>query len=136
VGKTLLSACAARAPIVEIYAGLPADYRIRHGSPAQLVAAFTTAAIPIGNAQLVFLVQNGPDEAEACVWITLPDFRPLDSSTAPPRPSFDDLIGPTWRGPAQKNIASFSLRRIGGAWRLVVPMSAVENIEKEIGGLK
>src|SRR5258706_6310552 len=100
---------AARAKIDEIFARLPADYRTRHGSPAQLVAAFTTAAIPIGNAQLVWQVQNGPDEADACVWITLPDFRPLDSSTASPRPSFDDLIGPTWRGPDHTKIANLLL---------------------------
>jgi hypothetical protein len=125
----------ARAKIDELFARLPADYRARYVSPVQLVAAFTTEAIPIGNAKLGFLVQQGPDEAEANVFITMPDYRPLDSANAAQRSSFDDLVGPTWRR-GQKNTASLSLRRIDGAWRLLVPISAVARIEKEIGGLK
>lgn len=122
-----------RAKIDELFARLPADHRARLVSPAQLVAAVTTAAIPIGNAQLVWQVQDGPDEAEACVWIILPDYRPLDSSTAPQRPSFD--VGPTWR-PAQKKHGQFFASPHRRSLALVVSMSAVAKIEKEIGGLK
>jgi hypothetical protein len=123
---------AARAKIDEIFARLSADARTRYVSAAQLVAAFTVAAIPVGNAKLISQYQTAPDWTEVTVWITLPDYRPIDSSTGPPRP-LDDLIGPTWaRG--QKNRVNHSLRRIDGAWRLVVPVSALAKIEQEIGG--
>lgn len=125
---------AARARLVELFARLPADARARHGSPAELVAAVTMVAIPLGNAQMVWQHQDGPDEVEACVRITQPDYRPVDASTAG-QASLDDLVGPTWR-PGLKNIANFSLRRIDGSWRLVVPLSAIARIEKEVGGLK
>lgn len=135
LGNILHFDAAARAKIDEIFARLPADFRTRYVSPAQFVAAFTIAAIPVGNAKLVWQVQDAPDEAEACVWITQPDFRPLDSSTASPQSNFDDLAGPTWR-PGQKNIANFSLRRVDGVWRLVVPLSAVLKIENALGGVR
>ena len=126
---------AARTMIDEVFARLPADDRVRYGNAAQFVAACTIATIPIGNAKLVWQVQDSPDEAEACVWLTLPDYRPPIASAAPARTSFDDLVGPTWR-PGRKNIANFSLRRIDGVWRLVVPTSAVVKIEQAFGGAK
>ncbi|MES2695613.1 MAG: hypothetical protein V4773_19205 [Verrucomicrobiota bacterium] len=135
LGDMLYFDGAAEAKINAIYAQLPAEARTQYVSPAQLFAAFTTAAIPIGDAQLVWQRYNGSNEAEACVRITLPDHKPLDSSTTSPRSNLDALIGPTWRL-GQKNVANFTLRRSDGAWRLVVPASAVAKVEKEIGRLK
>lgn len=135
LGNMLLFSDETRAKLDEIFRRLPPEYRIRYVSPAQLVAAFTTEAIPLGNAQLVSEIQTGPDEAETSLWITLPDYRPINSSPSPSQMIVDELIGPTWRH-GQRNRASFLLRRIDGVWRLVVPMSAVEKIEREVGGLK
>jgi len=137
-----------RARAGAMLARLPDAMRATYASPEHLVAAFTTKAIPLGDAQLVWQHQLTPDEAVACVFMKNPDASLATDAAAPlpiesreealqrasrPRPEKTPPMAP----PNQKTIATYlSLRRTDEGWRLVVPMSAVVKMEKEVGGLK
>lgn len=138
-----------RAKADAIRASLPAGSRATYASAEHLIAAFTTKAIPLGDAQLVWQHQSGPDDAVACVFVKNPDASTA-SVPATPLPTVipesreealqrasrrDPNKIPPMAPPSQKTIATYlSLRRIDDGWRLVVPVSAVEKIAKELGG--
>jgi hypothetical protein len=138
-----------RVKAAEILARLPESARVLYASPEHLIAAFTTKSIPLGDAQLVWQHQPGPDEAVACVFVKNPDTSIASASATPlpdvPPESREEAIqrasrrdpnkNPPMAPPNNKTIATYlSLRRMDDGWRLVVPVSAVEKIAKELGG--
>lgn len=137
-----------RAKAAEMLARLPENARAAYASPEQLIAAFTIKSVPLGDAQLVWQHQPGPDEAVACVLVKNPD-AVIVAPGAPPLPvraeTREEAILRASRRSAEKTppmapvnqrtIATYlSLRRTDSGWRLVVPVSAVEKIAKELGG--
>lgn len=140
---------AVRAKAEEILARLPISSRAAYASAENLIAAFTTKSIPLGDAQLVWQHQPGPDEAVACVFLRNPD---PSLAAAPPRPSEipesrEEAIQrarlraankiPPMAPPNHREMAAYlSLSHSDDGWRLVVPLSAVEKIAKELGMTK
>ena len=115
----------------EVLAQLPEAARVFYASPEHLIAAFTTKAIPLGDAQLVWQHQSGPDDAVACVFVknTHPGTVVLSPANSGPVEKIPPMAAPS----NQTKLAYLSLRRIDDRWRVVVPMSAVEKIAKELG---
>jgi hypothetical protein len=115
----------------EVLAQLPESARALYPSSEQLIAAFTTKAIPLGDAQLVWQHQSGPDDAVVCVFVknTEPGaVVPSPANSGPP-----EKIPPMAAPSNQTKLAYLSLRRIDDRWQVVVPLSAVEKIAKELG---
>lgn len=121
-----------RTQATDLLARLSSDARGHYATPEHLVAAFTLKAIPLGDAQLVWQQQNGPDDAVACVVLREPS-----SAESPP-----DALGPPEKVPPSLpskwkiTSAYLGLRRSDNGWRLVVPVAAVEKIAKELGSSK
>ena len=115
----------------EVLAQLPEAARVFYASPEHLIAAFTTKAIPLGDAQLVWQHQSGPDDAVACVFVknTDPGAIVLSPANSGPPEKIPPMAAPS----NQTKLAYLSLRRIDDSWRVVVPLSAVEKIAKELG---
>jgi hypothetical protein len=123
---------ATRTKVRQIFAQLPENSRSLFASPEQLVAAFTAKSIPLGDAQLVWQNQPGPDEAVACVWITNPDAAAVhDSATQPP----SDPNAPPMQPPNKnRSAAILALHRTAEGWRVIVPARAVDHLAKELLG--
>jgi hypothetical protein len=116
----------------EVLARLPEAARASYLGPDDLVAAFTTKAIPLGDAQLVWLHESGPDDAVACVFVK--NTNPVDRGPCRRRRDLRRTRFRPWRPRTKRPSQPYlSLRRIDDTWRVVVPMSAVENIAKELG---
>jgi len=123
---------ATRAKAGQIFAQLPGDSRTLFTSPEHLIAAFTAKSIPMGDAQLVWQHQRGPDDAVACVWITNPDTGGLPESSPPPR---TDPNAPPMQPPNRKRSeAILTLHRTDAGWRVIVPARAVNSLAKELSG--
>jgi hypothetical protein len=123
---------AVRTKAGEVLAQLPEASRASYPGPDHLIAAFTTKAIPLGDAQLVWQHQSSPDDAVVCVFV-----RNTESATAEgplERPPPSEKVPPMAPSSNKTKSAYLSLRRIGDSWQVVVPMSAVENIAKELHG--
>ena len=125
-----------RAKAESLLAQLPQTARAIYPSVEHLIAAFTTKAIPLGEAQLVWQHQHGPDDAVACVFIRNPDNRATPPSTAAVPPTSTDKVPPMAPPDHRTRATYISLRRGDDGWRLVVPASAVASIAKEVGGGK
>ncbi len=113
-----------------LLAQLPSASRVNYANPEALIASFTAKSIPLGEAQLVWLHENGPDTAVAGVLLSgypeAPDATPPERSpNAPPQ------LAPR----PNTKVTYLSLRRSDGGWRLVVPPVAVEKIARDIAGL-
>jgi hypothetical protein len=115
----------------ELY-GKSETSRVFYASPQHLVAAFTAKGIPIGEAQLVWLNQHGADEAVAYLWINNPAAESSPEPTA--EHSTDPKMPPL--GPANKKTkaAYLTLHRTDDGWRVVVPLRALNNLARELGG--
>ena len=125
-----------RAKADAVVASLSASSRAMYPSAEHLIAAFTTKSVPLGDAQLVWQHQLTPDEAVACVFVKNEDAN-ISSSSAVPLPGGTADKIPPMGLPSNKRIATYlSLRRMDDRWRLVVPMSAIEKIAKELGRAK
>lgn len=125
-----------RAKAEAILARLPESSRALYASPEHLIAAFTTKSIPLGAAQLVWQPEPGPDEAVACVFVKNPEAS-ITPPSAVPLPQGAPGKAPPMAPPNNRAISAYlSLRRTDAGWRLVVPLSAVETIAKELGGLR
>lgn len=137
-----------RANAAVMLARLPENARAAYASPEHLIAAFTIKSVPLGDAQLVWQHQPGPDEAVACVFVKNPDAG-IVPAAAPPLPVIPETREqalqraargraektPPMAPPNQRTTATYlSLRRADDGWRLVVPLAAVEKIAKELGG--
>jgi len=103
---------ATRVKVKATLARLSPEARIRYGSAEQLIAEFTAKTIPLGQAQLGWLRQTGPDEATACVLLNQADPQ----------------------APSSLNATYLTLQRANGAWRLVVPVAAIDRIDRELSG--
>ncbi len=124
---------AVRAKAGAILARLPPNARAMYASAEHLIAAFTTQAIPLGDAQLVWQNQTGQDDVVACVFVKQPD-----PGVPSPSPSVEASgprdKAPPMAAPNSKTVSAYlSLHRADGRWRLVVPMSAIDSIAKQLG---
>lgn len=124
----------ARAKLEQTYAALPASARTTYASPEQLMAAFTAKAIPLGEAQLVWQQQSGPDEAVAFVWVKNP--APTSPRENPEKTVPDPKAPPRLPANPKRSQALLTLRRMDEGWRVVVPAHAVDKLAKELGGPK
>ena len=123
---------ATRAKVGQIFAQLPENSRTLFASPEHLIAAFTAKSIPMGDAQLVWQHQRGPDDAVACVWITNLDTGGIHESSTQPR---TDPNAPPMQPPNKKTSgAILALHRTDEGWRVIVPARAVNNLAKELSG--
>lgn len=113
---------------------LPDAARQMYSSPEHLLAAFTAKAIPLTHTQVVWQQQLGPDDAVISLF--------LKSSAAETVTGPVDLSGSHSNAPPQVprngkvRTVIISLHRSDAGWRLSVPSSAVEQIERELVGAK
>ena len=114
----------------EILARLPQASRALYPTPEHLIAAFTTKAIPLGDAQLVWQHQPTTDKAVACVFVKNPE--PAAPAQPPSAQGLVDKVPPMAPPYQHTRSAYLSLRRLDDEWRVVVPMSAVEKIAKDL----
>jgi hypothetical protein len=121
-----------------LLARLPADARVRYGTPDDLVAAFTIKNIPVGSAQLVWFNQRGPDDATACLFLQNPsgeagrvDFTARQTTTSSSEKR--DREPPQAADSGKTSETYLSLHRDADGWRLVVPPIAVARIAQELG---
>lgn len=118
-----------------LFAGLPATSRALYASPEDLIAAFTIKNIPVGEAQVVWFNETGPDDATVGLFLKNPP-NPPESATPASTPAAPadprDRPPPTLRADGRTAEAFLSLHRDGEVWRLVVPPSAVNKIAKEL----
>ena len=118
----------------QLLADLPASYRSAYPTPQQFIAAFTARAIPLGDAQLVWQQQNGPDDAVACVWMKDPE---PDSSRDELAEKKADANAPPMLPPDRKTkTALMNLRRTDEGWKIVVPPRALDRVVRELKGTK
>ena len=135
--RNLLSlADATRAKADALFARLPASERGRYPSPEDLIAAFTIKSIPVGEAQLVWFNQADPENATAGVFLKNPptEAGTADFAATTPASKEDsrDRRPPQLPSDGTTTVAYLSLRRDGETWRLVVPPSAIDRLEKDL----
>jgi len=120
-----------RAVAAELLAALPASFRLVYPGPDDLIAALTIKRIPLGEAQLVWLNQSGPDSATACVFLR-DLLNPIGAH--PPDPGIhEEGISPPQLPADPKTVAVYlSLQREGNHWRLVVPPATVKSMAREL----
>lgn len=116
-----------------ILAQLPDASRATYTSAEQLIAAFTAKSIPLGDAQLVWKHQPAADEAIACVFVRNTDVNAALPTEVPRAQAASENLPPMAAPNAKTSATYLSLRRNDGAWRLVVPTSAVDKIASELG---
>ena len=125
-----------RAKADAVLAHLPEASRAMYPSAEHLIAAFTTKSVPLGDVQLVWHHQPGPDDAVACVFVKNAEANLASASTTPLPEALPSKVPPMAQ-PNHKTIATYlSLRRTEDRWRLVVPLTAIEKIAKELGSAK
>ena len=114
-----------------LLASLPASSRMAYQEPDELISALTIKRIPLGEAQLVWLNQNGPDNATACVFIKEPLNPISNNDSAPVAP--EGGSSPPQLAPDNKTVTAYlSLQRDGNRWRLVVPPTAIGALERDL----
>lgn len=120
-----------RTAAAALLASLPASSRMAYPGPDDLISALTIKRIPLGEAQLVWLNQNGPDNATACVFIKDP-LNPI-SANDPAPVSQEEGPSPPQLAPNEKSVAAYlALQREGNRWRLVVPPTAIGALTREL----
>ena len=110
----------------QLLATLPLATRTLYPTPKHLVAAFTAKAIPLGDAQLVWQQQLGPDDAVACVWsknAIADQTGPGEKNTEPNSP-----LGSNYKTES----VFLTLRRTSEGWQIVVPPRAVDSLAKDL----
>jgi hypothetical protein len=122
-----------RAKLGQVYAALPAHVRATYAGPEQLMAAFTAKAIPVGDAQVIWQQQSGPDDAVACIWIN--NSAPT-LSLETPETSVTDKTPPKLPATAKRSQALLTMRRSNEGWRVIVPVHAVDKLARELAGGK
>ncbi len=143
---------AARVKAEALWARLPETARANYTSSEQLLAAFATKSLPLGEAQLVWHHQPDEDEAFACLIVKNPYYVPTSLPVSAPLPlptSREAVIAQAAamresrakekRPPvAPTNEASralyVSLRRTDAGWSLAVSPGSVDRIEQELRG--
>ncbi len=122
---------ATRTKAEEILARLPIDARNSFGTPEALIAAATVKNIPLTDAQLSWF--HEPDSHQAVVGLMLrntPEIaRPPDAQSPD---STSDNIPPTLSERHETRLVFLSLRRTDDHWRLIVPVSAIDRIAREL----
>jgi len=110
----------------QLLATMPVITRTLYPTPKHLVAAFTAKAIPLGDAQLVWQQQIGPDDAVACVWTQSPvadQSGPRGKNREPDSRSASDH---------QTKSVFLTLHRTGQSWQIVVPPRAIDSLAKDL----
>jgi hypothetical protein len=123
-----------RAQLEKLFAGLPASARGAYAGPGQLMAAFTAKAIPMGDVQVVWQEQSGPDDAVACLWINHPAPDAVNEPAA--KPVNGSKVPPTQPANPKRSQALLTLRRTDEGWRVLVPLHAVDRLAREVAGGK
>jgi len=119
-----------RNAIATLWDALSPSSRIVYQTPDDLLAALTIRRIPLGEAQLVWLNQSGPDNAEACVFIKDP-VNPLAYGSSPTQ--VEGGVPPPQLSEDKSSISAYlALRREGNSWRLVVPPTAIKTLAKQM----
>lgn len=110
---------------------LPAATRELYSSAEHLMAAYTSRSVPLSEAQLVWEQQTGEETAMVCLFVRNPDA----AATTLPGPAVDVADRPPPMGsPDFRTRAIYlSLENQGGAWRIVVPATAVQKIAADLG---
>jgi hypothetical protein len=133
-----------------LWAQLPETARASYTSAEQLLAAFATKFLPLGEAQLVWNHQAEADEAYACLFVKNPEFVPAALPVSAPLPTnrqaaiahaaaMREARSKEKRPPtASPNEASrtlyLALRRTESGWQLAVSPGSIDRIEKELRG--
>jgi hypothetical protein len=125
---------AGAAKAAQLLAGAPANFRASYATPQQFIAAFTAKAITLGDAQLVWQQQNGPDDAIACVWLKDPAPDPARGES-PENPA-DPNAPPMQPANRKTKTALMNLRRTDEGWKIVVPAGAVDRLARDLGGAR
>lgn len=121
----------ARTAAAALLASLPASSRLAYPGPDDLISALTIKRIPLGEAQLVWLNQNGSENATACVFIKDP-LNPIGANDPVPVTQ-EQGPSPPQLAPDRKSVAAYlALRREGNSWRLVVPPTAIPALAREL----
>jgi hypothetical protein len=139
---------AVRVKAGKLWAQLPEAARANYTSAEQLLAAFATKSLPLGEAQLVWNHQPDADEAFACLFVKNPEFVPTAlPASAPLATSREAAIAqavamrearskekrPPMAPPNEASRALYlALRRTEAGWQLVVSPAVVDRIEKEL----
>ncbi len=129
--QLLFMSAETRTAAAALLSSLPASSRLAYPGPDDLITALTVKRIPLGEAQLVWLDQNGPDNATACVFMKDP-LNPIGANDPVPV-SQDQGPSPPQLAPDKKSVAAYlALRREGNSWRLVVPPTAIGALAREL----
>jgi hypothetical protein len=122
-----------RTAAATLLASLPASSRTVYQGPDDLISALTIKRIPLGEAQLVWLNQNGPDTATACVFIKDP-LNPMSAYDPAPMSQEEDRSPPPPQlAPNKQSVTAYlALQREGNRWRLVVPPTAIGALAREL----
>jgi hypothetical protein len=134
----------------ELLAQLPEATRANYTSAEQLLAAFATKFLPLGEAQLVWNHELDTDQAFACMFVKNPEFVPTAMPvSAPLATSREAAIAqaaalreerskekrPPLAPPNEATRALYlALRRTESGWQLAVSPGALDRIEKELRG--
>lgn len=121
-----------RTVAAELLVALPASSRMVYQSPDDLISAFTIKRIPLGEAQLVWLNQSGPDDATACLFLNDP-IKPIGASEPEPAPQDAGKVPPQLPADRSTGPIFLSLQREGNRWRLVVPPIVIEVMARQLG---
>ena len=121
-----------RTAATALLAAMPASSRLAYQGPEDLISALTIKRIPLGEAQLVWLNQSGPDSATACIFLKDP-LNPIGTNEAGPVSPESGPIPPQLPDDRKTGITYLSLQREGDRWRLVVPAIAIEMMAQELG---
>ncbi len=108
----------------------------QYASAEELVAALTINAIPVGDAQLVWLNQADTDHATVGLFLKNPP-TPTGAADFTP-PTSDESHAVTERKPPElqadtnTSVAYLSLQREADGWRIDVPPGAIDQLAKKI----
>lgn len=117
-----------RVKAAELLARLPADAQRTFGSPEGLIAIAAMKAIPLTEAQVVWHNEAAADRAEIGLLLGRESAEQAAGGTS------DKLVEPA--PPALRDAGAkltfLTLRRIGFNWRLVVPVSAIDRLARDL----
>lgn len=110
----------------QLLATMPPATRTLYPTPKHLVAAFTAKAIPLGEAQLVWQQQLGPDDAVACVWSK----NAIADQSVRGEKNTEPISPP--RSDHKTKSVFLTLRRTTEGWHIVVPPRAIDSLAKDL----
>lgn len=123
-----------RAAADALLARLPPEARAQFASAEDLVASYSMARVPLGEAQAVWFNQSGPNDATVAVFLKNPATPTGAVDFTPATPASVDKRAPPQAPPDHETSTAYlALRRGANGWQLVVPPQAVDQIAKPLG---